>query len=181
MARSLGGCAGWGVAGVLLVVMIGQCVGDAPADPDTTPGIATPGRDWRFIRPERANCRASSAVDAPVLERLNRNAMVGVLDTADGWSRLDRVGRPCWVRSDLLALTEVAEPTPPPAPVRRFAALDEGSDTAPAQRRRASRGSGSTYYANCSAARAAGAAPVLRGEPGYARRLDRDGDGVGCE
>ena len=41
--------------------------------------------------------------------------------------------------------------------------------------------SDSTYYANCSAARAAGAAPVRRGDPGYARHLDRDGDGVGCE
>lgn len=37
------------------------------------------------------------------------------------------------------------------------------------------------YYANCSAARAAGAAPVRRGASGYGRHLDRDGDGVGCE
>lgn len=37
------------------------------------------------------------------------------------------------------------------------------------------------YYPNCSAARAAGAAPVYADEPGYSRRLDRDGDGVGCE
>jgi hypothetical protein len=36
-------------------------------------------------------------------------------------------------------------------------------------------------YANCSAARAAGAAPVRVGDPGYGRHLDRDGDGVGCE
>ena len=40
---------------------------------------------------------------------------------------------------------------------------------------------GETYYRNCSAARAAGAAPVLRGDPGYAAHLDRDNDGVGCE
>jgi len=40
---------------------------------------------------------------------------------------------------------------------------------------------GEVYYANCAAARAAGAAPVRRGDPGYARHLDRDGDGVGCE
>lgn len=39
----------------------------------------------------------------------------------------------------------------------------------------------SVYYRNCSAARAAGAAPVSEGEPGYAAHLDRDGDGVGCE
>jgi hypothetical protein len=37
------------------------------------------------------------------------------------------------------------------------------------------------YYSNCSAARAARAAPVYADEPGYSRRLDRDGDGVGCE
>jgi hypothetical protein len=37
------------------------------------------------------------------------------------------------------------------------------------------------YYENCDAARAAGAAPVYRGDPGYAKKLDRDGDGVGCE
>lgn len=36
-------------------------------------------------------------------------------------------------------------------------------------------------YANCSAARAAGAAPVRRGEPGYGQHLDRDNDGIGCE
>ena len=37
------------------------------------------------------------------------------------------------------------------------------------------------YYANCTAARAAGAAPIMRGEPGYASKLDRDNDGIGCE
>lgn len=42
-------------------------------------------------------------------------------------------------------------------------------------------GGGNTYYANCSEARAAGAAPLHRGEPGYASHLDRDNDGVACE
>ncbi|MDZ4690040.1 excalibur calcium-binding domain-containing protein [Terricaulis sp.] len=36
-------------------------------------------------------------------------------------------------------------------------------------------------YRNCDAARAAGAAPVRRGQAGYGAHLDRDGDGVGCE
>ena len=39
----------------------------------------------------------------------------------------------------------------------------------------------SRYYANCTEARAAGAAPIYRGEPGYAPWLDRDDDGVACE
>jgi hypothetical protein len=37
------------------------------------------------------------------------------------------------------------------------------------------------YYATCSAARAAGAAPLRRGRPGYRAGLDRDHDGVACE
>lgn len=36
-------------------------------------------------------------------------------------------------------------------------------------------------FRNCREARAAGAAPVRIGDPGYAPRLDRDGDGIGCE
>ena len=36
-------------------------------------------------------------------------------------------------------------------------------------------------YANCSEVRAAGAAPLYRGDPGYSSRLDRDGDGIACE
>lgn len=36
-------------------------------------------------------------------------------------------------------------------------------------------------FANCTEARAAGAAPVRRGDPGYGSHLDRDNDGVGCE
>lgn len=39
----------------------------------------------------------------------------------------------------------------------------------------------SAYYENCDAVRAAGADPVYSGDPGYSRKLDRDGDGVGCE
>lgn len=37
------------------------------------------------------------------------------------------------------------------------------------------------YYANCSAARAAGVAPLHTGDPGYRSGLDRDHDGVACE
>lgn len=46
---------------------------------------------------------------------------------------------------------------------------------------RAVRSDSRREFANCAQARAAGAAPVRRGDPGYAPHLDRDGDGVGCE
>ena len=37
------------------------------------------------------------------------------------------------------------------------------------------------YYANCTEAKAAGAAPLYRGDPGYRDKLDRDHDGIACE
>lgn len=62
----------------------------------------------------------------------------------------------------------VAPPPPPPPPPPTTAAPPPPTQP-------------SVYYANCAAARAAGAAPVYRGQPGYAPHLDRDGDGIGCE
>ena len=38
-----------------------------------------------------------------------------------------------------------------------------------------------TAYADCDAVRAAGAAPIRRGEPGWSDAFDGDGDGIGCE
>lgn len=49
------------------------------------------------------------------------------------------------------------------------------------RRARAPRARSDATYRNCAAARDAGAAPIRRGDPGYSRRLDRDGDGIACE
>ena len=55
-------------------------------------------------------------------------------------------------------------PVPPPAPAPGRAPAPAGAP-----------------FENCAAARAAGAAPVRRGDPGYGTHLDGDGDGVACE
>ena len=52
---------------------------------------------------------------------------------------------------------------------------------APAKTAAPAQPSGEVYYANCAAAKAAGAAPLRRGQPGYRAALDRDNDGVACE
>ena len=59
----------------------------------------------------------------------------------------------------------VPEPAPAPAPA-------PAPQPAPQQ---------DVYYQNCTAARAAGAAPIYQGQPGYRSQLDRDHDGVACE
>jgi hypothetical protein len=58
-----------------------------------------------------------------------------------------------------------AQPAPAPAPVQPAPA------PAPVE----------VYYKNCDAVRAAGAAPIYANQPGYAPRLDRDKDGIGCD
>jgi hypothetical protein len=56
-------------------------------------------------------------------------------------------------------------------------------NSAPPQVRRPQQffGSGPVHFPNCASARAAGAAPLRRGDPGYRPGLDRDDDGVACE
>jgi hypothetical protein len=36
-------------------------------------------------------------------------------------------------------------------------------------------------YNNCAEVRAAGKAPLHRGDPGYTPELDKNGDGIACE
>ncbi|MFA9432393.1 thermonuclease family protein [Egicoccus sp. AB-alg2] len=66
------------------------------------------------------------------------------------------------------AKTATAEPGPAPSKTEKPAAGGPGS------------GPGGAWK-NCTEARAAGAAPVHRGDPGYGSHLDRDNDGIGCE
>ncbi|MBY8881586.1 excalibur calcium-binding domain-containing protein [Streptomyces sp. PLK6-54] len=85
--------------------------------------------------------------------------------------------------------SKVAASTPHPSPTHR--AVSGSGGTSGGTSGGSSGGSGGTssggssgggvYYANCSEARAAGAAPLYAGQPGYSAHLDRDGDGVACE
>ena len=86
-----------------------------------------------------------------------RNAMVSVLSTCPG---------------EALPSGSAVPAAPAPAPAPAVADPVPAPTVAP---------NTSVYYANCTAARAAGAAPVHIGDPGYSTKLDRDGDGIGCE
>lgn len=169
--KDVAGCGGWIVAGLLLIRLISQC-GKDPALDASVGSQASGPTSWLYVQPATANCRSGPSTGDPSRERLVRNTYVGMLASENGWTQIDR-SPDCWIRSDLLGEHSAREP----APARGLISTD-GDDY---ERRATRRSRGSAYYANCSAARAAGAAPVMRGEPGYARRLDRDGDGVGCE
>lgn len=74
------------------------------------------------------------------------------------------------------ALTSEFTPAPAPAPAPEPTPEPQPEQAPPVEPVPAS-----TYYENCDAVRAAGAAPISAGQPGYSRKLDRDGDGVACE
>ena len=71
----------------------------------------------------------------------------------------------------------VVVPEPDPAPV----VAPDPAPAPPAPAPQPEPEPAGAYYKNCDAVRAAGAAPIYEGQPGYSRKLDRDGDGVGCE
>jgi hypothetical protein len=68
-----------------------------------------------------------------------------------------------------------------PAPRTTTAPVPLAQSTRSTEPKQTSAPETTVYYANCSAVRAAGKAPLYRGEPGYASHLDRDHDGVACE
>lgn len=68
------------------------------------------------------------------------------------------------------AVPEPAPVVPAPAPAPPAPVVAPPAPQAP-----------TVTYASCTAVRAAGAAPIHRGDPGYSTKLDKDGDGVACE
>lgn len=71
------------------------------------------------------------------------------------------------------------EAAEPPETLSAMTGADRPEVQAPAATNRVP--AGIAFYRACADARAAGAAPLYRGQPGYRDALDRDGDGVACE
>lgn len=169
--RQQSGSLGWIVAGILGLALISQCStsdDEASGGWDTSSATESEGmRETKYVDASAANCRARSSTDSAMRARLSRGERVTVTESQAGWRLVDRASDDCWVSGELLS---TAPPARDPPPI-----VTAYEQPAPAPR------TTSVYYRNCSAARAAGAAPVYRGDPGYAPHLDRDRDGVGCE
>jgi hypothetical protein len=71
--------------------------------------------------------------------------------------------------------------SPAAMPASKAPATIRGASPTPAKAKPKPTTAPAVYYANCAAAKAAGVAPLYRGDPGYRSGLDRDGDGVACE
>ncbi|MEU9109109.1 excalibur calcium-binding domain-containing protein [Streptomyces xanthophaeus] len=88
---------------------------------------------------------------------------------ADATLHLVAPGKTCPAATGTRLRAEVTQ-APAPSPSQKDADGTSGTG-----------GGGSTHYKNCDAAKAAGAAPIRKGQPGYRSALDKDGDGIACD
>ncbi len=137
--------------------------------------------NWVEVRLSDFYAPESNAPDGPAAKRaLERIALGRRANCTAGAQSYDRVVSACTISGrsigELMRAAGVAEggrgyseAPSRPAPRR----LAERAPTAAAVT--------SPHYHSCREARAAGAAPMYRGQPGYSSALDGDGDGVACE
>ncbi|MDQ0692236.1 DUF1524 domain-containing protein [Arthrobacter sp. W4I7] len=92
-------------------------------------------------------------------------------------------GQPAPTNQQAPAAASSPAPAAEPAPVvaAPVSAAPAPAAAAPAVPAPAAPAPAAVFYANCAAAKAAGAAPILAGQAGYRAGLDRDLDGVACE
>lgn len=129
-------------------------------------------RDKKEAEAKQLAAQAEAAVQALENNQVTENiapaqaAVELVVDPKVKSTLTDRIGRvqnAINVRAQQAAAV-VPQPQPQPQPQQGFVSQPQQGS-----------------YRNCSEARAAGAAPLHRGDPGYSPRLDRDGDGLACE
>jgi endonuclease YncB( thermonuclease family) len=102
------------------------------------------------------------------LTLIQQGLAIARYDSRDGYGRHDR--EDTYVAADRATehVCSAAAPAPSSAPPPSSTSTGPGT------------GPGGAWK-NCAEARAHGAAPVHRGDPGYGGHLDRDDDGIGCE
>lgn len=145
---------------MLTVVLDGQSVTLTPGARDD---VDRYGRLLRYLDLE-------SGVDAN-LAMIESGQAIARYDSRDGYGRHAR--EDAYVAADAIGPAFCATPPPvttvaPVAPVTTVA--PPPAPAAPV-----------VFYQNCDAVRAAGAAPIRVGDPGFQSKFDRDKDGVGCE
>lgn len=129
------------------------------------------GTNYSVAAAEAGAVRVSDAdEDVALADEIQAAALEAKADDLGLW------GDPCDGELKTPEPSPSDEPEPSPEPsTEDDEAGDEGGGDGDGG------GGGGVYYANCDEVRAAGAAPLYAGEPGYRKGLDRDGDGIACD
>ncbi|WP_212998113.1 excalibur calcium-binding domain-containing protein [Winogradskya consettensis] len=183
---------GASVLGVLLccggVTAIGLAAGD-PAKKDTAdskligaPSSATAGPDTP-VSTETASPTASSAESESESESTTSKP-AGTAGPKPKPAVTNPQPRPTTTRPTTQRPTTQRPTTKKPTtkkPTTNKPTTQKPTTKKPTTKPKTKKPTAEVYYANCAAVRAAGADPIYAGDPGYSRKLDRDGDGVACE
>ena len=147
----------------LAVIVDGQSVTLTPGARDD---VDRYGRLLRYLDLE-------SGVDAN-LAMIESGQAIARYDSRDGYGRHAR--EDAYVAADATgpAFCATSPPATTPAPVATVAPATTVAPPPPPA-------APNVYYQNCDAVRAAGAAPIYPGDPGFQSKFDRDKDGIGCE
>lgn len=196
----------WAVTPILLIAMLG--IGAAGGGNPSTPPAASPRASDEPVpdatSPQPTEAPPAHALDPTTMVDLGLSEAVDTLE-ADGWTVVTKDSvedRTILVESNWVVtgatidgdtvtlgarkLTDATAPpepeaAPPAKPVPAVPQPAAPAPAAPAPAPAPEPAPAAVHYANCDAVKAAGAAPLLRGQPGYRAGLDRDDDGIACE
>ena len=139
-------------------------------------------REKKEAEAKQLAAQAEAAVQALENNQVTENiapAQAAIANVADQGTKDRLTHRVGLVQNAITVREQQAEQA------RQAAAAEQARQAAAAQQAQQQQGFVSQPqqggYRNCREARAAGAAPLYRGQAGYNPRLDRDGDGVACE
>ncbi|WP_370638615.1 excalibur calcium-binding domain-containing protein [Deinococcus sp. 12RED42] len=124
----------------------------------TYSSLAAPSFGARAVTTSNLNLRQSATTTSRVIKQLPRGSMVTIQSCTGGWCRVDYGRLYGFVSQNFLQVITSQAPRPV-----------------------VSASPSNVYYSRCAEAKAAGAAPLFRGQPGYRAGLDGDGDGIACE
>lgn len=146
----------------------------------------TMGGDGEDLDPYGRALRYVDTTDGDAgLALLNGGHVIARYDSRDGYGRHDLEDN--YIAADAASPALACSVGPstitelPPTPVAPLVGADADRTHPDSGPTTTSRDPDAASYPNCTAARAAGAAPLYAGAPGYSAELDRDGDGVACE
>jgi hypothetical protein len=176
LAAALSGC---GAAGDVAVALSTTPSATTTTAPTTTTPVATIPNDvvGKSAADVQAELTSLGFSDVEVVSSDNTPVTAGAgwhVVSVDGLGSVSPLTSKITVRVDKDAPPTTTVAPPPPHTTVKPAPPAYTPPPAPAP-------PAEVYYKNCAAARAAGAAPLHRGDPGYRPALDRDGDGIACE
>ena len=185
--RAAGGVA---VGAAIALIVVGAIATDAPAPSVTTPSSSAPPAATSTSTPPAPAATSTSTPPAPAAT--STSTPPAPTSTSSSSTSSTATSSPV----PPVTSTAPSAPSSPPAAKPLPLVSKESSPAVPRRTSAPSKTSrrpappkplpvapqpADVYYPNCAAVRAAGADPIRVGQPGYSRKLDRDGDGIACE